>query len=78
MVDKEVAKHSLDNIRSAYNDGKEVVVIMDNAKYNRAYQVRRHAKSLNVTIKYLPPYCPNLNLIERAWKYLKKKLKNLY
>ena len=75
MVDKEVTKHCLDNIRQAYDDGKEIVIIMDNAKYNRAYEVQKHAKELNITIKYLPPYCPNLNLIERVWKYLKKKIK---
>jgi transposase len=78
MVDKEVTKHCLDNIRQAYNDRKEIVIIMDNAKYNRAYEVQDYAKKLNITIKYLPPYCPNLNLIERVWKYLKKKLKNTY
>ena len=78
MVDKEVTKCCLDNIREAYNDGKEIVVIMDNAKYNRAYEVQSHAESLSITIKYLPPYCPNLNLIERVWKYLKRKMKNQY
>lgn len=78
MVDKEVTKLCLDNIRQAYVDQKEIVVIMDNAKYNRAYQVQEHAEKLNISIKYLPPYCPNLNLIERVWKFLKNKLKNQY
>jgi len=48
------------------------------AKYNRAYVVQEYAKELNTNIKYLPPYSPNLNLIERVWKFLKKKLKNKY
>ena len=78
MIDKEVTKHCLENIRQAYKGQKEIVIIMDNAKYNRAYEVQEHAKDLNITIKYLSPYCPNLNLIERVWKYLKKKLKNIY
>ncbi len=78
MVDKEVTNVTLKNIRETYNDGKEIVVIMDNAKYNRAYIVQNYAKELNINIKYLPPYCPNLNLIERVWKFLKKKLKNKY
>ncbi len=51
MVDKEVTKHCLDNIRQAYDDQKEIVIIMDNAKYNRAYEVQEHAKSLNITPK---------------------------
>ena len=78
MVDKEVTKCCLENIREEYNDQKEIIIIMDNAKYNRAYEVQDYAKELNISIKYLPPYCPNLNLIERVWKYLKKKLKNKY
>jgi len=78
MVDQTVTKVALKNIRESYNDDKEIVIIMDNAKYNRAYAVQDYAKELNIKIKYLPPYSPNLNLIERIWKYLKKKLKNHY
>jgi transposase len=78
MVDKTVTKECLKNIRETYIDGKEIFIIMDNAKYNRAYAVQDYAKELNITIKYLPPYCPNLNLIERIWKYVKKRLKNKY
>ena len=78
MVDKKVTMEVLKNIREAYNDDKEIIIIMDNAKYNRAYIVQDTAKQLNITIKFLPPYSPNLNLIERVWKFLKKKLKNKY
>ncbi len=78
MVDKEVTNVTLKNIREDYADGKEIVMVMDNAKYNRAYMVQDYAKELNITIKYLPPYSPNLNLIERVWKFLKNKLKNMY
>ncbi|KPA12680.1 transposase [Candidatus Magnetomorum sp. HK-1] len=31
-------------------------------------------KNNNIKIKYLPTYSPNLNLIERFWKYSKKTL----
>ncbi len=51
---------------------------MDNAAYNRAYLVQDYAKEINIKIKYLPPYSPNLNLEERIWKFLKSKLKNKY
>jgi transposase len=78
MVDKEVTKVTLKNMREEYDDGKEIVVIMDNAAYNRAYPVQDYAKKLNIRIKYLPAYSPNLNLIERVWKFLKSKLKNKY
>jgi len=78
MVDKEVTKVVLKNLRDTYPDKKEIVVILDNAAYNRAYAVQEYAAELNITLKYLPPYSPNLNLIERVWKFLKKKLKNKY
>ena len=78
MVDKEVTMEALKNIRKTYNDDKKIIIIMDNAKYNRAYVVQDLAKQLNISIKFLPPYSPNLNLIERVWKFLKKKLKNKY
>ena len=32
------------------------------------------AKRLRVELLYLPPYSPNLNLIERFWKFLKRKV----
>lgn len=31
------------------------------------------AESLGIELLYLPPYSPNLNLIERLWKFVKKK-----
>ncbi len=77
-MNQDVTKVTLKNIRETYNDGKNIVIIMDNAAYNRAYPVQDYAKELNITIKYLPPYSPNLNLIERVWKFLKSKLKNKY
>ena len=52
---------------------------MDNAGYNRAYDVQELAQELNIILHYLPPYAPNLNLIERLWKFFKKKImKNTY
>ena len=31
------------------------------------------ANNLAIELLYLPPYSPNLNLIERLWKLVKKK-----
>ncbi len=76
--DQEMNKVFLDQVRKDYPDGKKVVLILDNAKYNHANSVREHAEKLNIELVFLPPYCPNLNLIERIWKLLKSKLKNLF
>lgn len=53
-----------------------VTVILDNAKYQRCYVSERAAHMFDIELLYLPPYSPNLNLIERAWKYIKKKALN--
>ncbi|MCK4736731.1 MAG: transposase, partial [Methanophagales archaeon] len=31
------------------------------------------AESLDIELLYIPPYSPNLNLIERLWKFVKKQ-----
>jgi transposase len=49
-------------------------VIWDNVPYQHASQVTDCAKELNIEVVYLPPYSPNLNLIERYWGFLRKKI----
>ena len=51
-----------------------IVLIMDNARYQKCKLVLEKAASLNIQIVFLPPYSPNLNLIERLWKFVKKKV----
>ena len=47
---------------------------MDNAPYNKSNQVRDLARELKIKILYLPTYSPNLNPIERLWKFMKKNV----
>lgn len=49
-------------------------VIADNAKYNHAIKVQEYEKTSRVKIHFLPSYAPNLNLIERVWKFFHKKV----
>jgi transposase len=51
---------------------KPVTVVLDNASYHRAKVVRQCAEALYIELLFLPPYSPNLNLIERVWKLVKK------
>lgn len=49
-------------------------IILDNAKYYRSQLVKDFlSKNLRIQFVFLPPYSPNLNLIERLWKFFKKK-----
>ena len=50
-----------------------IVVIMDNARYQRCAKVMEQAQALGIDLLFLPPYSPNLNLLERWWKFTKKK-----
>lgn len=49
-------------------------IVMDNARYQHCALVEAAAKSLNITLLFLPSYSPNLNIIERLWKFTKKKI----
>ena len=53
-----------------------VTLIMDNARYQRCRLVQDLAKELNLELLFLPSYSPNLNLIERLWKFVKKAALN--
>jgi len=50
-----------------------VTLVLDNARYQRCAVVAGVADSLNIEMLYLPTYSPNLNLIERLWKFVKKQ-----
>ena len=47
--------------------------MMDNARYQKCKLVRTLAEELNIELLFLPAYSPNLNLIERFWKFVKKR-----
>ena len=66
-------KEALKILREDYKDNKNIIIIVDNAAYNRAYETKDFAASLGIEMKFLPSYSPNLNLIERLWKFMKKK-----
>ena len=58
-----------------------IILFSDNARYNHARSIRDYLQKpdCRVEIVYLPPYSPNLNLIERLWGFMKDRLlKNQY
>lgn len=52
----------------------KIYVICDNARYYRSKIVKEYLKNSKVELIFLPSYSPNLNLIERFWKYFKKEV----
>ena len=63
------------DVSSHYKDIK-ITLVMDNAKYQRCAIVMEFAEYCGVELLFLPPYSPNLNLIERLWKFVKKNALN--
>ena len=53
---------------------KPIAIILDNARYQHCFVVTTFAKSVGIHLLFLPPYSPNLNIIERLWKFTKKKI----
>lgn len=53
--------------------GMPITIILDNARYQKCAMVQNLARSLGIELLYLPSYSPNLNLIERFWRFVKKK-----
>ena len=53
--------------------GRHCILVLDNASYHTAAVVRSYLAELNSMFEviWLPPYCPELNDIERIWKYVK-------
>ena len=50
-----------------------ITIILDNARYQRCALVQTVAEELGIELLFLPAYSPNLNLIERFWRFVKKQ-----
>jgi transposase len=53
-----------------------IKLVLDNASYQRCKLVTEYAAMKNVELVFLPSYSPNLNLIERVWKFVKSEVLN--
>jgi transposase len=53
-----------------------ITLVLDNARYQRCALVQDLGKELGIELLFLPSYSPNLNLIERLWKFMKKEALN--
>lgn len=59
-------------LKKMYGD-IDITLVLDNARYQRCKFVQEQAQELGIELLFLPSYSPQLNLIERFWKFVKKK-----
>ena len=66
----------LDHLVQELPAEEPVVVVLDNAGYHKSHALREHWRHAADQLQpfFLPAYSPELNLIERLWRYLKDKL----
>jgi transposase len=64
----------LEQIETAYPLAVIIYVICDNARYYRSKLVGQFLETSKIQLVFLPSYSPNLNLIERLWKFMKKQV----
>jgi transposase len=65
-------------LRKRHPKTKKFILYLDNARYFHACMAREwieamKRKGVTFVLEFLPAYSPNLNLIERLWKFLKKE-----
>lgn len=72
-VDASTLQKLIDKICSQHPDVR-IVLILDNARYNHARLVAEHIADTQVELQFLPAYAPNLNLIERLWRFVKDEV----
>jgi len=75
-INADSAKDLFDKIEAKHLDANVIYVIVDNARYYRSRWLKKMLKGTKIKLIFLPPYSPNLNLIERYWKFFKKKVLN--
>lgn len=74
MLNTEATINFLDKIEKAYPFKKKIYLFADNARYYKNKAVQSHLKNSKIKLYFLPVYSPNLNPIERFWKWMKERV----
>lgn len=61
-------------VEIAYPSSKKIHMFCDNAKYYRNKDVQAYVRDSKIEMHFLPPYSPNLNPIERLWKFVNERV----
>jgi hypothetical protein len=75
-IDTESTKTLYQMALDKHPQAKYIYIISDNAKYYRNKTLTQWLEGTKIKPIFLPAYSPNLNLIERLWRFMKKKVIN--
>ena len=67
-INSQVMELHFKDLRQVYAQFSLIHVILDRSGYNTCQYTKDAAKRYGIKLHYLPPYSPNLNVIERLWK----------
>jgi len=73
-VNKESSLRLLLKVEKKYPKAKRVHVILDNASYYVSKWLKERLNGTKIVLHFLPSHSPNLNLIERLWRFFKKEI----
>ena len=73
-LDKQSTIKILKKIEARHSNEDRIYALVDNAGYYHAKEVEEYLKTSKIELIFLPAYAPHLSLIERVWRYLKKKI----
>nr|MBX2859121.1 IS630 family transposase [Cellvibrionaceae bacterium] len=72
-VDTDSTIELLETLNQKYPGADRLHIILDNARYHYSHRVKDYLKdNQRINLVFLPSYSPELNLIERVWRYFKK------
>lgn len=75
-VDAQSTRRLYEKLLAAHPDTPRIYVVCDNARYYKNKDLTAWLADKPIRQVFLPPYSPNLNLIERLWKFLRQKIIN--
>ena len=74
MLNAEATIKFFQKIEKAYPYKTKIHIFCDNARYYRNKAVIDYLRASRIALHFLPPYSPNLNPIERLWKWMKERV----
>jgi transposase len=68
-------KKHLKKVLRIYRAASKIILVLDNVAYLHAKRISSWLeKNPKLELFFLPPYSPDLNAVERAWWYMRKKI----